>query len=80
MKYVVRQRRLLELEGDVEQRVLAGDLEDVVGGLLDDRGPRVVVLVDAVAEALQRALCPAFTLLDERRDVVDRTDLGEHAG
>ena len=53
---VVGQRDLFELERDVEQRVLAGDLEDLVGGLLDDRGPRVVVLVHAVAEALQPAL------------------------
>ena len=75
---VVAQRHLFELEGDVEQRVLAGDLEHLVGGLLDDRGPRVVVLVDAVAEAHQPALA-RLHVLDERRHVVDRADLGEHA-
>ena len=61
---VVAERDLLELQGDVEQRVLAGDLEHVVGRLLDDRRPRVVVLVDAVAEAHQPLPLPR---LDRRR-------------
>ncbi len=38
-----------------EERVLAGDREDLVGGLLDDRRPGVVVLVHPVAEALEPA-------------------------
>ncbi len=71
----VRQGGLLERQRDVEQRVLAGDLEHVVGGLLDDRGPRVVVLVHPVAEAHQAALA-RLDRLDERGDVVDRADLG----
>jgi hypothetical protein len=41
-----------------------GDLEDVVGRLLDDLRPRVVVLVDAVAEAHQ-ALVALLHALDE---------------
>ena len=56
---VVGERDLLEREGDVEQRVLAGDREDLVGRLLDDRGARVVALVDAVAEALAAGPCRA---------------------
>ena len=53
---VVGQGDLLELQRDVEQRVLAGDREDVVGRLLDDRRTRVEVLVDAVAESLELGL------------------------
>ena len=46
--------------------------------LLDDLGPRVVVLVDPVAEALEAALA-RLHVVDEGVDVVDRADLGEHA-
>ena len=49
---------------------LPGDLEDIVGGLLDDLRPGVVVLVDAVPEALQAALA-LLHRLDEVRDVLD---------
>ena len=77
MKYSSCEGDLLELEGDVEQRVLAGDLEHLVGGALDDRRPRVVVLVDAVAEALQPGLA-RLHLGDERLDVVVAADLLEH--
>ena len=43
-------------------------LEDVVRGLLDDRGARVVVLVDAVPEAHQPdAVLLVLDLVDERR-------------
>jgi hypothetical protein len=74
----VGQRGLLERQRDVEQRVLAGHLEHVVRGLLDDRRPRVVVLVHPVAEAHQAALA-GLHRLDERRHVVDRPDLGASA-
>src|SRR3954468_10497726 len=47
---LVLERDLLQLLGDLEERVRAGDLEDVHRGLLDDLGPGVVVLVDPVAE------------------------------
>ena len=52
-------------ERDVEERVAAGDLEDLVGDLLDDRGARVVVLVDPVAEAHEALLAarPSLTSL-----------------
>src|SRR5437870_10334993 len=53
---LVLERDLLQLERDVEQRVLAGHLEHVVRRLLDDPGARVVVLVNAVPEPHQ----PAF--------------------
>ena len=51
---LVAQRRLLQLHGDLELAVAvvgAQAGQDVVGGLLDDGGARVVVLVDPVAEA-----------------------------
>src|SRR5690606_7409310 len=64
----VGERDLFERQGDVEQRVLPGDLEHVVGGLLDDLRPRVVVLVDAVTEAHQAPFA-VLHRLDERRNV-----------
>src|SRR3546814_17713896 len=75
---LVGERGLLALERDVEQRVLAGDGEDLVSRLLDDLRPGVVALVDAVAEALEQALA-LLHRLDERRYLVDRADLLEHA-
>ena len=73
----VGQCGLFELECDVEQRVLAGDFEDLVGGLFDDRGPRVEVLVDPVPEA-HEATFAVLDRIEEGRHVVDRADLGEH--
>src|SRR5690606_1620461 len=75
---VVGERDLLQLEGDVEQGVAPGDGEDLVGGLLDDLRPGVVVLVDAVAEALELDL-PGLHPPDVGVDLVDRADLLEHA-
>ena len=50
----IRERRLLEAVGDVQQRIVLLQLrQDLVAGDLDDLGARVVVLVDAVAEAHQ---------------------------
>ena len=43
----------------------------------DDLGARVVVLVDAVAEAHQPAV-PLLHLLDELRHALDVADLGQH--
>src|SRR5262249_39761855 len=50
----------LELQGDVQQRVPSGDVEDLVGHSLDDLGARVVVLVNAVPETHQPLLALAF--------------------
>src|SRR2546423_935511 len=55
---LVGQRPLLQLESDVEQRVLACHFEHLVRRALDDAGPGVVVLVHAVAEALEATLPP----------------------
>ena len=70
---------LFQLQRNVEQRVLAGDLEHVVGRLLDDGGTRVEVLVHAVAEAHQAGSVAALHVFDEGRYVFDAADLGEHA-
>ena len=67
--------------GDVQQLVVAAELaEDLVGLLLDDARPRVVVLVDPVAEAHQLdAVFAVLDLLDEVVDVaVGLADLLEH--
>src|SRR3954469_17935554 len=74
---LVVERLLLELGGDLELRVLPGDLEHLVDMLLDDPRARVVVLVDAVAEAHQ-ALVAVLHALEEVRDVVLGLDAVEH--
>ena len=77
---LVLERDPLELERDVEERVLARDLEDLLGHVLDDLRARVVVLVDAVAEAHEARLAAALLdRLDERRDVRLRANLEQHA-
>ena len=55
MKYSSVQRDALELHRDVEQRIVldAELVQHLVAGLLHDLGARIVVLVDAVAEAHQ---------------------------
>src|SRR5262245_55060885 len=45
---LVLERDPFELDRDLEQRIVARDLEDLIGHLLDDLGARVEVLVDAV--------------------------------
>ena len=57
--------------------IFAGDDEHLVGRVLDDLGPRVVVLVDAVAEAHQLALA-GLHFFDIARNAVLRPDLVEH--
>ena len=50
----ILQRGFLEVLGDVEQRIVEIQFgQHVVAGLLDDLGARIVILVDAVAEAHQ---------------------------
>src|SRR6201987_3638973 len=67
---VVRQRPILELHGEVQQFVVAADLaKDLVAGLLDDLRPRVVVLVDPVAEAQQ--VHAGFLVLHLGDEVID---------
>ena len=75
---LVGQGDLLELEGDVQQRILAGDLEHLVGDALDDLRPGVVALVDPVAETLQALPLPRLDRGDEVRDVFDAGDVGQH--
>ena len=75
------QSNLLELHGDVEQRIVldAEFVEHLVAGFLHDLGARIVVLVDAVAEAHQPVgIVLVLGALDEFRDAVDRADLAQH--
>ena len=68
----------LEFQRDVEERVAAGDFEDLVGEVLNDGCPGVEVLVDAMAEAHE----PSFAFLhalDEGGDAPYGADLLEHA-
>ena len=57
---VVLQRDSFQLQRDIDQRIAAGHLEHLVGKVLEDFRARIVVLVDAMAEAHQ----PALALLD----------------
>src|SRR5690606_10761385 len=78
---LVRQRNTLQLHGDVEQRiVLDAELaQNLMAGLLHDLGARVVVLVDAVAEAHEaERIVLVLRALDEFRDAIDSADLCQH--
>ena len=75
---VIGECGFFELEGNIEKFVLAGLLEYVVGDLLDDLGPRVVVLVHAMAEALKDHLAFA-DVFHVGVDVVEGADGVEHA-
>src|SRR5690606_11499519 len=66
-----------ELRCEVEQWRLAGDLEHIVGYLLQDAGTRIVVLVHAVPEAHQPELSRLHSL-DVLVDVLPVTDLVQH--
>ena len=58
---------------------MPSSVEHLVAGLLHDLGARIVVLVDAVAEAHQaEAVVLVLGALDEFRDAVDRADLAQH--
>src|SRR5213078_3747368 len=74
---VVREGDQIKLQGDVDHRVAPGDLEHLLGDLLDDGRPRVEVLVDPVAEAHQPQLT-ALHAVDVGRDVVHRADVAQH--
>lgn len=45
----VAERDALELDGDLDQRLLAQDREHLLGNLADDLGAGIVVFVHAVA-------------------------------
>ena len=58
---------------------MPSSFEHLVRGLLHDLGARIVVLVDAVAEAHQaETVVLVLRALDVFGDAVDRADLGEH--
>src|SRR5439155_745501 len=53
---VLLERDALQLEGDVDERILPRDVEHFLGDALDDLGARVVVLVNPMPEAEQTKL------------------------
>ena len=75
---VVFQGDALALQRDFEQRVLAHQIEDVVGDLFDDAGARVVIFVDAVAEAHEFGFA-GLDALDEIRNFLHGTNFHQHA-
>ena len=81
MKYSSLQRDLFQLQRDLQHRIVAvaGLRQHRVTHLLHDLGARIVVLVDAMAEAHQADFAVlVLHLLDEVRNLVDRADLGQH--
>ena len=77
----VRQRDFFQLDRHVEHRIVldAEFAEHLMRGLLHDLGARIVVLVDAVAEAHQpERIVLVLGAGDELRDAVDRADFGQH--
>ena len=75
---VIRQGDPLHLQRDIEERAAAGDRQHIVGNLLDDAGPRVVILVDAVTESHQPEFAGPHPF-DVLGNPADRPDLLEHA-
>ena len=74
---VVRQGHPLQLQRDVEQRAATGDRQHVIRDLLDDLRPRVVILVNAMAEPHQAQFAAADPL-HVLGDPADRSDFLEH--
>src|SRR5260370_1769882 len=68
----------LALESDLEEGVLAHELEDFVSDVLDDAGARIVILVDAMAESHELDFT-GLHALDELGNFLNRADLHEHA-
>src|SRR5215467_1093760 len=60
-------------KSDLEQRILAHEIKDFVGDALDNAGARIVVLIDAVAEAHQLHFA-RFYPLDEIGNLSYRAD------
>src|SRR5665647_1358609 len=72
---LIRERDLLQPERDVQQLIaMTQTLQQLVGGLLDDRRSRVIVLVDPMPKAHQ--LGPALLVLDLGHEVVDIPAVG----
>src|ERR1700682_2350797 len=68
----------LALESDLEEGVLAHELEDFVSDVLDDARAGIVILVDAMAKAHELDFT-GLDALDELRNFLYRADLHEHA-
>src|SRR5208282_1328178 len=68
---LVFERDMLQLDRDVDQRVLSCNFEHFVGELLQNLGAWVVVLVDAMPKAHQAALA-VLNPLDHVGNILDR--------
>src|ERR1035438_853324 len=74
---IVFQRDAFQLQSDFQPGVASRNFEDLVGGPLDDLRSRIVIFVDAMAEAHQLPFS-FFDLLDVAGNVVFGTDLVQH--
>src|SRR5712692_9801215 len=60
-------------QGNFEKRILAHEVEHLIGDVLDDAGARIVILVDAMTEAHELGFA-GLDALDEFRNFLDGTD------
>src|SRR3546814_2025998 len=77
---VVLERDLLEFDRDFEQRIVDAEFAQyLMRRLMDDAGARIVVLIDAVAEAEQaERIVRILRLLHPIADILLVADLVEH--
>src|SRR5216683_5998703 len=75
---IVFQGDALAFQRDLGQWVPAHHLKHFVGDALDDAGPRVIILVDAMSEAHQLVLADLHAL-DIIRDARDGANFHQHA-
>src|ERR1700722_20360682 len=78
---IVVKRNTLELNRDVKQRIVLDSelVEHLMGGALHDLGARIIVLVNAMAEAHQaKRIVLVLRLGDVFGNVLDPSDLAQH--
>lgn len=73
----VSQRNLLKLHSNINKGFAAQDRENIIGNLAHNLSARVVILVNAMAEA-HKHLLSVFDSLNESGDILHITDLLEH--
>ena len=76
---LVRKGNALQFKSNFHVLCHARDLQHVIAQPFHDSGPRVVALVDAVAETHQFVLAlAALYQFDERRNILRMVDFSEH--
>src|SRR5690606_30060973 len=74
---IILKGEAFELDRGIDEGVCSDLVKDLIGKLLDDGGARIVVLINAMAEAHQASLALLYAL-EEARDVRFIPDLLKH--